>query len=38
MLDPLLVVEPGGQRCFEWYKPFLSLSWPQCDARPAQAR
>jgi hypothetical protein len=28
MPDPLLVIEPGGQRCFECYKPFLSLSWP----------
>jgi hypothetical protein len=26
MLDPVLVVEPGGQRCFEYDKPFLSLS------------
>jgi hypothetical protein len=27
-LDPSLAVEPGGQRCFEFDKPFLSLSWP----------
>ena len=38
MLDPSLVVEPGGQRCFECYKPFLSLSWPQSGTRPAQAK
>ena len=25
MLDPLLVVEPGGQRCLECDKPVLSL-------------
>jgi hypothetical protein len=35
MLDPLLVVEPGGQHCFEGYKPFLSLSWHW--RRPARA-
>jgi hypothetical protein len=28
MLDPLRAIEPGGQRCFECDKPFLSLSWP----------
>jgi hypothetical protein len=26
MLDPLLAVEPGGQRYFELSKPLLSLS------------
>jgi hypothetical protein len=26
MLDPVLVVEPGGQRYFELSKPLLSLS------------
>jgi hypothetical protein len=25
LLEPLLVVEPGGQRCFELGKPLLSL-------------
>src|SRR4029453_3222976 len=29
------VIEPGGQRCFEFDKPFLSLSWPW--RRPARA-
>jgi ABC-2 type transport system ATP-binding protein len=26
MLDPVRVIEPGGQRCFEQCKPLLSLS------------
>ena len=35
MLDPSLVVEPGGQRYFELSKPLLSLSWPW--RRPVRA-
>src|SRR5215207_3587095 len=30
----LLVVEPGGQRCFEPHKPLLSLSWPLATPGP----
>ncbi len=36
MLEPLLVVEPGGQRYFELSKPLLSLSPPW--RRPGQRR
>jgi hypothetical protein len=35
MLDPPLVGEPGGQRCLEYDRPFLSLSWPW--RRPTRA-
>ena len=28
LLDPSLVVEPGGQRYFEQGRPLLSVSWP----------
>jgi hypothetical protein len=39
MLDPLLVLEPGGQRYIELSKSLLSLSLLTCcDARTAQAR
>jgi hypothetical protein len=38
MLDPVLVVEPGGQRYFELSKPLLSLSPPWGDARVTQAK
>jgi hypothetical protein len=36
-LDPLLVVEWGGQRYFELGKPLLSL-FRLSDARPAHAK
>jgi hypothetical protein len=36
MLDPRLVVEPGGQRYFEQNKPLLSLSSPWGDARDCE--
>jgi len=37
MLDPVLVVEPGGQRYFELSKPLLSLSLLWVGARVTQA-
>lgn len=37
MLDPLLVVEPGGQRCFECDKPLLSLSFGPSQPESAPA-